>query len=155
MTRWPLSVWTTSGCHCTAYRRRAGSSKAAIGAPVGGRGADEARGQLRRRRPGATSTPTGWPSRPPSSSADVLKVGLGPAELAPGGVAHGAAQGDGHRLQAVANAEHGHPGGEQRRVGLGRPRRINALGAAGQDDGARAGGRRSRPPGVVWGIISL
>ena len=135
MRRWPLSVWTTSGCHCTPYRRRAGSSKAAIGAPA----VDAVQ-----TKPAGNSTA--------ASRCDIhtdlargqagqqfragIEVGLGPAELARGGVAHRPAQGLRHRLQPVANAEDRHTGGEQRGVRLGRPGGVDALGTARQHQGA-------------------
>ncbi len=66
-----------------------------------------------------------------------IVVGPGLAVL-PGGVVLGlgdlAPQGVGHQLTAVADAQNGHPPGEDLRVHMGRGLQIDGVGAAGKDD---------------------
>ncbi len=61
-----------------------------------------------------------------------VDLGLGPAELAFGGVAHRSTQGDRHRLQAIADAEDRYARTEQGGVRLGCAGHVDALGTAGQ-----------------------
>ena len=66
---------------------------------------------------------------------------LGRPELTLPGVGDLTTEGLGHRLEAVADAEHRHPGREQRGVDLGRPRVVHARRAAGQHDRGRVAGQ--------------
>ena len=107
-TRCPAWVCSTSGCHCTPASPRSASSKAAIGAP----GAAGQRGEAGRRRghrvavahPDPQAARAGRPAGCPGR----VDRGLGAAELAQPGPGHVPAEGPGHRLEAVADAEGRH-----------------------------------------------
>ncbi len=62
---------------------------------------------------------------------------FGAAVLAGAGVGDGTAQRLGHRLEAVADAEHRHPEVEQRGIQLRRAVGVDTRGASGQHDGLR------------------
>ncbi len=99
----------------------------------------EARPAPRCTRRRGSSRPTGSAGRP-SSSVEPVRLDactLGAAVLAGAGVGDRAAERLGHRLEAVADAEHRHPGLEQRRVDLRRAVGVHAGRAAGQDDRRR------------------
>ena len=133
---WPCAVWSTSGCHCTPYRRLPGCSKAAISAP-------SVRPETAN-PPGATTTASrcdihtgclaGWPE---NRTARRIDGGRRAAELGAVGALHRAAEGLGHGLEPVADAEHRDAGVEQRRIDRGRTVGVDARRSPGQHDGRR------------------
>ena len=70
--------------------------------------------------------------------------GLGVPVLAGARASHGATEGVGHGLEAVADTQDGHPGLENRGVDGGRTLLVHGRGAAGQDDGGRLLGEHVR-----------
>ena len=136
----PCSVCRTSGCHCTPARRRDTSSKAATGVT---------RVEASTSKPGGAATavavrhPDGVVDRHVGEqrAAAVDLERRTPVLASPGG-RDGAAESLGHRLEAVAHPEDGHP----RREDLGVDRRstlvVDRGRAAGEDQ------RRQRPGGI-------
>ena len=107
-----------------------------VGAGVGVGGEGEALGHL------GHVVPVAHPGDAPlrqafEELAGGVVIGLGLAVL-PGGVlvglGHLAAQGVGHELAAIADAQHRHAQLKDGRVGLGRARLIDGVGAAGEDE---------------------
>ncbi len=136
-TAWPWAECSTSGWNCTPARRRSGSSKAATGVPVVRATTSNPVGRL------GHGVAVGHPHRLPQRQAVEQggvagdDVQLGAAELGPAGPLHGAAQRAGHRLEAVADAERGHPGLEQLGADVGSALGVHRRRPAGQDDRGR------------------
>ena len=154
-TRWPCSVWSTSGWNCTPADRRARSSNAATSAP--------AERAVTVKPSGAADTESPWLIHTDGSagrSRNRTDAGLGDlepgaAELGQAGALDRAAHREGLGLEAVADAERGHAGAEQRRVD--RRARPSAYTDEGPPDRITAAGRRARSSstGIVCGTISL
>ena len=139
-TRWPCSVCSTSGCHCTPARPRSTSSNAATGRDVG-RGEDgEARGRrghrVAVRHPDVVLGRDVGQQRAGRGDRD-----RGAAVLARAGVGDLAAEAAGHQLEAVAHAEDRGPGREDGRVDGRRALLVDRGRAAGQDDRLRLAGQ--------------
>ncbi len=93
-------------------------------------------------------TPRGQLAVQHTATLEHLQIG---APVLPGaGLLHGAAQGVGHRLEAVADAQHRHPRLEQRRVDARSIRRIHAGRATGQHDRSRLAGEEIPDRRGVW-----
>ena len=132
----PRGVCSTSGWNCTANRPRSRSSMAAIARRLGGRGDAEAGGHLGHAV--AVAHPAGLLARHlAEQQAALLEPYRRLAVLADPGVADGAAERGGHRLHAVADAQHRHAELEQLRVDVRCARLVDRGGAAGQDDSRR------------------
>ena len=146
ITRCPYAECTTSGCHCTPYSRRSSSSNAATGEP--------ADSPVTRKPSGARCTASPWLIQTDCSlrlaveqrRAVRLHRRDGAAVLAQAGLRDVAAERQGHGLEAVADAEHGDAGREQRRVDRrARPRRTRCSGRR-TGSPRRGRGRAARPP---------
>ena len=90
---------------------------------------------------GATSTPAASRAGPAKSTACGLDGGGGAAELGALGALHRAAEGLGHHLEAVADAERRHAGVEQGGVDAGRAVGVDAGRTTGEDHRRRALGQ--------------
>ena len=142
----PCSVCSTSGWNCTPYSPRSGSSIAATGVaavravtakpggatvPVSPCDIQTCCGE-RADRPAASARPGGRlrPGRAPGGGSNSSEV----APYSPAPVRATARPARTPELEAVADAEHRHPGGEQAIRRGGRARGVDRGRAAGQDD---------------------
>ena len=136
-TAWPCSVCMTSGCHCTPAKPRSTCSKAATGEWLGRREHREAGGRGDDRVAVAHPHPVlrgdVGQQRPRLGDLDG-----GAAVLRPARAAYLSPEALRHRLEAVAHAEHRHPGVEERVVDPRRARLVDRRRTAGEDDRLRA-----------------
>ena len=122
-TSWPCSVCITSGCHWTPASRRSRSSKAATGVSAVEASTSKPAGAATTAVAVAHPDPVPARAGPASSVPASLHIDGGAAVLRATGAPYLAAQVEGHRLEAVAHAEHRDPGREDVGVDVGRARR--------------------------------
>ena len=112
--------------------------------------------EARRARPTPSRRGSSTPTAPRAGRGTAWTSGAGDGErrapeLGQPGALDGAAEGERHGLEAVADAEGGHAGVEQRRVDARRALGVHRRRPAREDDRDAAGGPASPPPASCGG----